>query len=170
MHRLHRKQNAIGLMMFARKRIGLLLAISGAHVIDEFHGDRFAHLVVEAEMGERIGGDAGHQSHLQPPAEHLIDYSDFFNQARRMMQRHQKPHGAEAHIFGARAGAHRIEGRRRHPAFIGAEMVLDAKAVIETQLVGQYNFPPELVVALAGGHAGLAPDMGKMREFHSLPP
>ena len=88
MYRLHGKQRAIGLMMFALKRIGLFFAVGGAHVIDEFHGYRLAIIVIEAEMGKRIGDDARHQPDFQPPAEHLIDDGDLFHQARRMMQRH----------------------------------------------------------------------------------
>jgi hypothetical protein len=45
-------------------------------------------------------------------------------------------------------------------------MVLDAEAEIEIQLIAELKFAPEFLVALMGGHVGLAPDMRKVGEFH----
>jgi hypothetical protein len=46
------------------------------------------------------------------------------------------------------------------------EMVLDAKAEVEAEVVAQLELAPELLVSLMRRHVGLAPDMGKMGEFH----
>jgi hypothetical protein len=45
-------------------------------------------------------------------------------------------------------------------------MMLDAEGMIEADLVAQFQLTPKLFVALMRRHAGLGPDMGKMREFH----
>jgi len=84
----------------------------------------------------------------------------------RVMQRHHVPHGAEPDALGARRRRDRVEVGRRHPAFLGAEMVLDREGVVEAERVGQLQLAPELFVALAGRHALLAPDMGEMGESH----
>ena len=40
------------------------------------------------------------------------------------------------------AGGNRVEARRRHPAFVRPEMVLDAKAVVEAEFIAQLEFAP----------------------------
>ena len=87
-----------------------------------------------------------------------------------MIERHDIAHRPDAQPLGARAGADRIETWRRHPALVGPEMMLDAEGVIETDIVAQSELAPELLVALMRRHAGLGPDMGKMREFHRNEP
>ena len=49
-------------------------------------------------------------------------------------------------------------------------MMLDAEAVIEAELVAQRKLAPQLLVALVRRHAGLGPDVRKVREFHSIIP
>ncbi len=83
-----------------------------------------------------------------------------------MVQRHDEAHGADAEPLGSRAAGDGVERRRRHPAFVGAEMMLDAEAVVEAEIVAELKLAPELLVALMRGHAGLAPDMGEVSEFH----
>jgi len=43
----------------------------------------------------------------------------------------------DAQPLGARAAGDGIEGGRRHSVFVGAEMVLDAEAVIEAEIVAE---------------------------------
>jgi len=64
------------------------------------------------------------------------------------------PHPARAR---GRAGA--INRRRRHPAFIGIEVMLDGKAKVETQLVASRQLAPSLFVSLRHSHARLVPYM-----------
>src|ERR1700726_2992855 len=85
-----------------------------------------------------------------------------------MIKRHDVAHRPDAQPLGARAGADRVQARRRHPALVGTEMMLDAERMIEAELVAQGELAPELFVALVRRHAGLGPDMGKMREFHGV--
>ena len=167
LHRLHREQRAVGLVVVAVKRERLLLAIGGAQVVHELERRRLAEIVVDAERREVAGRDAGHQAAFEAAAGHLVDDGDFFGEPQRMMQRHDEAHRADAQPFGARIAGDRVERGRRHPAFVGAEMVLDAEAVVEAELVAELELAPELLVALMRGHAGLAPDMGEVGEFHS---
>ena len=105
------------------------------------------------------------------PSEHLVGDRDLLDQADRVVQRHDMAHAAEADALGARAAADGVEAGRRHPALVGAEMMLDAEAVIESKFVAQLELAPELLIALGRRHACLAPDMGEMRELHgTIPP
>src|SRR5262249_21917764 len=103
--------------------------------------------------------DSGDQPDLQPAIEHLIDNGDFLEQANWMVQWRNMSHCAEADAFGAGAGRDRVEIGRRHPAFTAGEVVLDAKAVIETERVAEHELAPKLLVTLARRHAGFHPDM-----------
>ncbi len=85
-----------------------------------------------------------------------------------MIERHDVAHGADPHAPCARRRPDHIEPGRRHPAFVGPEMVLDAEAIVEAEVVAERELAPELLVALVRGHTGLAPDMGEVREFHGL--
>ena len=49
---------------------------------------------------------------------------------------------------------------------MGLEMVLDAEAEVEAEVVAERKLAPELFVTLMRRHAGLAPDMGEMSELH----
>ena len=86
-----------------------------------------------------------------------------------MIERHDVAHRPDPHAFGARAGADGVKARRRHPAFVGTEVMLDAKRIVEAKLVAQLQLAPQLFVALMRRHARLGPDVRKMREFHRLP-
>ena len=132
----------------------------------ELEGRRLAEVVVDAERREEARADAGHEAALEAAAEHLVDDGDLLGEPERMMQRHDEAHGADAQPLGARAAGDGIERGRGHPAFVGAEVVLDAEAVVEAEIVAELKFAPELLVALMRGHAGLAPDMGEVGEFH----
>ena len=59
-----------------------------------------------------------------------------------------------------------VKRGRRHPAFMGLEMVLDTEAEVEAEVVAKRKLTPELLVALMRRHAELAPDMGEVSEFH----
>ena len=83
-----------------------------------------------------------------------------------MVQRHDEAHRADAKAFGSRAAGDSVERRRRHPAFVRTEMMLDAEAVVEAEVVTELKLAPELLVALVRGHVGLAPDMGEVGKFH----
>jgi hypothetical protein len=74
--------------------------------------------------------------------------------------------GPDPHAAGARAGADRVQAGRRHPAFVGAAVVFDAKAVIEAERVARLQLTPQLLVALVRGHPRFAPNMRKMGELH----
>ena len=47
-------------------------------------------------------------------------------------------------------------------------MMLDAKGVVEPDLVAHCELAPELLIALMRRHAGLGPDVGEMRELHRI--
>src|SRR6202030_3032407 len=63
-------------------------------------------------------------------------------------------------------GADRIKARRRHPALVRAEMMLDAERMVEAELIAQSKLAPELLVARVRRHAGFCPDVGEMGKFH----
>src|ERR1700685_3810971 len=85
-----------------------------------------------------------------------------------MIERHDMAHRPDAKPLGAGAGADRIKARRRHPAFVGPEMMLDAERIIEAEFVASLQFAPQLFVTPMRRHSGLGPDMGEMREFHGI--
>src|ERR1700722_5432206 len=166
LRRHDRKLGGLGVERLAVKRERLRVAERCAQIVDEFEGRRLALSVIEAEGAKIIRTDARHQTELHAAAEHLIDDRNLFGEPQRMIERHDVTHRPDAHPFGARAGADGIEARRRHPALVGTEMMLDAERMIEPDLVAQFQLAPELLVALMRRHAGLGPDMGKVREFH----
>jgi hypothetical protein len=49
-------------------------------------------------------------------------------------------------------------------------MMFDAKCAIEPDFIAQRELAPKLLVALMRRHAGLGPDMRKMRELHAADP
>ena len=161
-------RRVVGVEFLAVKRERLRVAERRAQIIDEFQRRRFALPVVETERAEVIRIDAGHEPKLHAAAEHLIDDGDFLGEPQRMIERHDVAHRPDAQPLGARAGADRVERRRRHPAFVGPEMMLDAERVVEAELVAQLQFAPQLLVALVRRHSGLGPDVGEMRELHRV--
>src|SRR5579862_7191109 len=48
-------------------------------------------------------------------------------------------------------------------------MMLDAKPIVEAELVAELQLAPELLEALGRRHSGFAPHMSEMREFHDAP-
>ena len=121
----------------AVKRERLRVAERRAQIIDEFERRRLALPIVQAERAEIIRIDAGHEAKLHPPAQHLVDDGDLLGQPQRMIERHDIAHRADAQALGPRAGADRVQARRRHPALVGTEMMLDAERMIEAELVAQ---------------------------------
>src|SRR5437016_383055 len=101
----------------------------------ELEGWRCAEVVVDAERSEITGTDAGNEAALKTPVQRLVDDGDLFGEAERIVQRHDEAHGADAKPFGSRAAGDGVERGRRHPAFVGAEMMLDAEAVVEAEFV-----------------------------------
>src|SRR5215831_15563966 len=170
LERLHRKLGAVGVVDFAMEGEWLPLAIGGAKIIDELERRRLPQIVVEAEGLEIIGVDARHQSEFHAPAEHLIDDGDLLGQTQGMIERHNIAHRTDTHAARAHARPDGVEARRRHPAFVGPEMVFDAETIIEAKLVAHLKFAPQLLIALVRVHPWLTPDMRKMGEFHCANP
>src|SRR5580692_8649581 len=152
------------LLAVIRERLGV--AERRAHVVDEFKRRRFALAIVQSEGAEIIRIDAGHEAKLHAAAEHLIDDGDLLGEPQRMIERHDIAHRPDAQPPGTRAGADRVKARRRHPALVRAEMMLDAERMVEAEVVAQSELAPELFVALMRRHAGLGPDVGEMRKLH----
>jgi hypothetical protein len=132
---LDRNLGTIGVEFVAVEREGLRLAECRTHVIDKFEGRRLAEIIVEPEGAEIIRIDAGNEPQLHAAAEHLIDNRDLLGQTQGMVERNNVTHGANAQTTCACACADRIQTRRRHPALVGTEVMLDAKAVIEAELI-----------------------------------
>src|ERR1700674_899930 len=131
----HRNLGVIGVEIASVEREGLRLAKCRAHVIDKFERRRLAEIIVEPEGPEIIRIDSGNEPQLHATAEHLIDNCDLLGQAQGMVERDNVTHRANAQTTRTCARADRIQTRRRHPALVGAEVMLDAKAVIEAELV-----------------------------------
>src|SRR5215469_6477237 len=170
LQRLHCKLGVVGVVDFAVEREWLLLAIRGMKIMDEFKRRRLPQIVVEAERLKIVGVDARHQSDLHAPTKHLIDDRDLLGQAQGMIERHNVAHRTDAHAARVHRGADGIEARGRHPALVRPEMVFDAEAVVEANVVAHLKFAPQLLIALMRGHPRLTPDMRKMREFHCANP
>src|ERR1700730_8261312 len=122
---LHRKRGVIGVEFVAVEREGLRLAEDHTKVIDKFERRRLAEIIVEPEGPEIIRIDSGNEPQLHATAEHLIDNCDLLGQAQGMVERDNVTHRANAQTTRACARADRIQPRRRHPALIGAEVMLD---------------------------------------------
>ena len=170
LRRHHRNAGIVGVKLLAVIRERLRVAERRAHIVDEFERRRFALAVVQAEGAEIIRIDAGHEAKLHAAAEHLVDDGDLLGKPQRMIERHDIAHRPDAQPLGARAGADRIKARRRHPAFVGTEMMLDAERMVEAELVAQCKLAPELLVTRVRRHAGLRPDVGEMGKFHGTTP
>ena len=169
LRRLHGNLGTVGMKLGTVKRERLGFAERRAHVVDEFECRRFALAVVETKRTKVIRIDAGHEAEFHAAAEHLIDDRNLLGKPQRMIERNDVAHRPDPHAFGTHAGADGVKARRRHPAFVGAEVMLDAKGMIEAELVAQLQLTPQLFVALMRRHARLGPDVRKMREFHRLP-
>src|SRR5262249_53484529 len=124
---LHRELRALRVEVMTVKRERLLVSERRPHVVDEFQGRRLAQIVVETERAEIVRVDSGNEAQLHAPAQHLVDDRDLFSKAQRMVERHNVTHRPDAHAAGARAGTYCKEARRRHPALVGTEVMLDAK-------------------------------------------
>src|SRR5436190_11352132 len=131
----HRKLGMIGVEVAAVERERLPLAECRAHVIDKFECWRLAQIIVEPERTEIIGIDSRNKPQLHAAAEHLIDDRDLLRQTQGMVERDDVTHGADAQATRAGARADGVETRRGHPALVGTEVMLDAKTVIETELI-----------------------------------
>ena len=142
-------------MVVAVKRKRLLFAIGGPHVADEFERRRLAEFVAKAKGPKIIRRYTWHEAAFHAASQHLVDDGYFLGKAKRVIERNHVAHGTKSYAPGARACPDRIEGGRRHPAFIGAAVMLDAKSVIEIQIVAESQFTPQLLVALMRRHAGL---------------
>src|SRR5262245_701267 len=82
-----------------------------------------------------------------------------------MIKRNNIAHGANANTMRTRSGADCIQTWRRHPALVGAEVMLDAEREVEAELIAQ--FKPEFFIAQVGCHSRLTPNVRKMRKLHS---
>ncbi len=58
------------------------------------------------------------------------------------MERYDVPHRTQPDLAGAGGGGDSIQVGRRHPALIGSEMMLDAKAVIKAEFVSHLQLAP----------------------------
>src|SRR5437879_799064 len=132
---LHRKLGAFSAEMASVEREGLGVAECRTHVIDKFERRRFAEIIVESERAKVIRIDAGNEPQLHATAEHLIDNRDLFGQAQGMVQRDNVTHRAKAQTARTCARSDRVQTRRGHPALIGAEVMLDAKPLIEAEFI-----------------------------------
>src|SRR4030095_14129084 len=70
------------------------------------------------------------------------------------------------HLSRARRRAGAINRRRRHPALVGIEVMLDGKTNVQTELVAGCQLAPVWFVALRRCHARFVPYMREVREFH----
>src|SRR6202022_3742808 len=131
---LHRKLGVIGVEFVAVEREGLRLAECRTHVIDKFERRRLAEIIIEPERAKIICIDSGNEPQLHAATEHLIDNRDFFGQAQGMVERDNVTHRANAQTTRACARADRVQTRRRHPALVRTEVMLDTKPVIEAEL------------------------------------
>ena len=86
-----------------------------------------------------------------------------------MMQRHDEAHRADAQPLGPRIAGDRVQRGRRHPAFVGAEMVLDAERVVEAELVAELELAPELLVALMRASCRACPRHGRSARISFRP-
>ena len=139
LRRRNRNPRIIGMKILAVKRERLGLAERRPQVINEFQRRRLALAVIEPERPEVIGIDAGHEPKLHAAAEHLIDDGDLFGQPQRMIERHDIAHRPDAQPLGSRPGADRVKRRRRHPALVWPEMMLDAERIIEAERIAGFE-------------------------------
>src|ERR1700724_1052204 len=132
---LHRNLGAFSVKFVAVEREGLRPAECHTHVIDKFERRRLAEIIIESERAKIIRIDSGNEPQLHPATEHLIDNRDLFGQAQGMVQRDNVTHRANAQTTRTCARADRIQTRRRHPALVRTEVMLDTKPVIEAELI-----------------------------------
>src|ERR1700726_98415 len=132
---LHRNLGTFSVEIASMEREGLRPAECRTHVIDKFERRRLAEIIVESERAKIIRIDAGNEPQLHAATEHLIDNRDFFGQAQGMVQRDNVTHRAKAQTTRACARSDCVQTRRGHPALIATEVMLDAKPVIEAELI-----------------------------------
>ena len=168
LHRHHGQTHIVVIVVFALEAENMVARKSGLQHRDGFIGPGAAVGEVGFERTEVMRQDARHQAQLQAPIEHLVQDSRFFGDAQRVVQRHDPAHGADLHAFGVHRGAGAENGRGRHQAFIGPEVVFHRESVVESKVVGEREFAPEKLVALAGCQRRLGPDVGEVTEFHGM--
>src|ERR1700730_10273442 len=122
---LHRNLGAFSVEIASVEREGLRPAECYTHVIDKFERRRLAEIIVESERAKIICIDSGNEPQLHATAEHLIDNCDLLGQAQGTVEWDNVTHRANAQTPRTCARADRIQPRRRHPALIGAEVMLD---------------------------------------------
>jgi hypothetical protein len=132
---LHCKLGAFRVEVVAVEREGLRLTEGCAQIVDEFQRRRLAETVIESKWTKIIRIDSWNEPQLHASAEHLINDRDLLGQPQWMVERNNITHRANAHTTRACAGANRVQARRRHPALIGTEVMLDAEAVVEAEFV-----------------------------------
>src|SRR5262245_41442868 len=123
-------------------------------------------LKISAVRSKEIRHDSRNQTELEPAVGDVIQHGRILDNSQRVVERRDIAHGADTQLPCARRSRRTVDRRRRHPAFVGVEVVLDAKPKVEAALIGKSDLAPELVVALGGVHARLIPNMREVSEFH----
>src|SRR5688572_17747429 len=129
-------------------------------------GECAAILEIGAVGSKKIWHDARNETELETAVGNVVQYCDIFRNAERIVERHHISHRADAHAFGPRGRRCAVDRRRRHPAFVGIEVMLDAKSEIKPGFIRERQLAPQLFIARGWSHAWLVPDMRKMRELH----
>jgi hypothetical protein len=101
----------------------------------EFQCDFTARRIVDLERREIRRKDPRDEPHLQPAVDHLVRDCQFFHKTKGVMEWDNMTHSAQAYLLGSRARRNRKQLRRRHQAFVRTKMMLDAKAVVEAELI-----------------------------------
>src|ERR1700680_5146025 len=132
---LHRNLGAISVEFVAVEREGLGPAEWRPRVINKLERRRLEESIVEPEGAEIIRIDSGNEPQLHAATDHLINNRDLLGQTQGMVERDNVTHRANAQTTRACARADRIQTRRRHPALVRTEVMLDTKPVIEAELI-----------------------------------
>src|SRR5215510_2277971 len=129
MKRPFEAQRSFGGKGFLDKRQGLIRQVSAVFEISAIGSEKVRH-------------NSRHQTKLQAPVQYVVQNGGILGDSQRVVKGSDKTHWSMPHLARAPSRAGAIDRRRRHPTFVGIEVMLNGETKVETELVAGFKLPP----------------------------